>query len=377
MNEPYRLRYTNQIVGVFLLILLVLIAIVGFSVTRVGRLFVTPLRYYVQLSDKDAEDLTTDTEVVVLGKPIGSIESIQYIDYSDQIRVTLAIDPLYRDLITTESIMAVERKFGLGKTVIKIRRRHQEDSPTDSSVNPDNERPSVTATPLIPGATILQVEGKEDRLAQIANKVDTTGDSIDVAAKSVDRSFEKSVNPAADRVKIASESVEKTSETVRPDTILTLEVIRQSTSRLESQVSDLTKALQQVVEVEMRRTLNSIENSARASERTAATIEQTSSTIGSNTERTQSDIAETLEMLRQSIVSIQSLTNESREVVRIVRGEANQLPGTTQRINETVSDTQDLVNEVQDHWLLSGRDRKDSRTPQLSPSSTIRSGGTR
>lgn len=377
MNEPYRLRYTNQIVGVFLLVLLVLIAIVGFSVTRVGRLFVTPLRYYVQLSDKDAEDLTTDTEVVVLGKPIGSIESIQYIDYSDQIRITLAIDPLYRDLITTESILAVERKFGLGKTVIKIRRRHQKDSPTDSSVNPDNERPSVTATPLIPGATILQVEGKEDRLAQIANKVDTTGDSIDVAAKSVDRSFENSVNPAADRVKIASESVEKTSETVRPDTILTLEVIRQSTSRLESQVSDLTKALQQVVEVEMRRTLNSIENSARASERTAATIEQTSSTIGSNTERTQSDIAQTLELLRQSIVSIQSLTNESREVVRIVRGEANQLPGTTQRINETVSDTQDLVNEVQDHWLLSGRDRKDSRTPQLSPSSTIRSGGTR
>jgi len=377
MNEPYRLRYTNQIVGVFLLVLLVLIAIVGFSVTRVGRLFVTPLRYYVQLSDKDAEDLTTDTEVVVLGKPIGSIESIQYIDHSDQIRITLAIDPLYRDLITTESILAVERKFGLGKTVIKIRRRHQEDSSADSSVNLDNERPSVTATPLIPGATILQVEGKEDRLAQIANKVDTTGDSIDVAAKSVDRSFEKSVNPAADRVRIASESVEKTSETVRPDTILTLEVIRQSTSRLESQVSDLTKALQQVVEVEMRRTLNSIENSARASERTAATIEQTSSTIGSNTERTQSVIAQTLELLRQSIVSIQSLTNESREVVRIVRGEANQLPGTTQRINETVSDTQDLVNEVQDHWLLSGRDRKDSRTPQLSPSSTIRSGGTR
>jgi len=377
MNEPYRLRYTNQIVGVFLLVLLVLIAIVGFSVTRVGRLFVTPLRYYVQLSDKDAEDLTTDTEVVVLGKPIGSIESIQYIDHSDQIRITLAIDPLYRDLITTESILAVERKFGLGKTVIKIRRRHQEDSPTDSSVNLDSERPSVTATPLIPGATILQVEGKEDRLAQIANKVDTTGDSIDVAAKSIDRSFENSVNPAADRVKIASESVEKTSETVRPDTILTLEVIRQSTSRLESQVSDLTKALQQVVEVEMRRTLNSIENSARASERTAATIEQTSSTIGSNTEKTQSDIAQTLELLRQSIVSIQSLTNESREVVRIVRGEANQLPGTTQRINETVSDTQDLVNEVQDHWLLSGRDRKNSRTPQLSPSSTIRSGGTR
>jgi ABC-type transporter Mla subunit MlaD len=377
MNEPYRLRYTNQIVGVFLLVLLVLIAIVGFSVTRAGRLFVTPLRYYVQLSDKDAEDLTTDTEVVVLGKPIGSIESIQYIDHSDQIRITLAIDPLYRDLITTESVLAVERKFGLGKTVIKIRRRHQADSSADSSVNLDNERPSVTATPLIPGATILQVEGKEDRLAQIANKVDTTGDSIDVAAKSVDRSFEKSVNPAADRVKIASESVEKTSETVRPDTILTLEVIRQSTSRLESQVSDLTKALQQVVEVEMRRTLNSIENSARASERTAATIEQTSSTIGSNTEKTQSDIAETLELLRQSIVSIQSLTNESREVVRIVRGEANQLPGTTQRINETVSDTQDLVNEVQDHWFLSGRDRKNSRTPQLSPSSTIRSGGTR
>lgn len=377
MNEPYRLRYTNQIVGVFLLVLLVLIAILGFSVTRVGRLFVTPLRYYVQLSDKDAEDLTTDTEVVVLGKPIGSIESIQYIDQSDQIRITLAIDPLYRDLITTESILAVERKFGLGKTVIKIRRRHQEGSSADSSVNLNTERPGVTATPLIPGATILQVEGKEDRLAQIANKVDTTGDSIDVAAKSIDRSFENSVNPAADRVKIASESVEKTSETVRPDTILTLEVIRQSTSRLESQVSDLTKALQQVVEVEMRRTLNSIENSARASERTAATIEQTSSTIGSNTERTQSDIAETLELLRQSIVSIQSLTNESREVVRIVRGEANQLPGTTQRINETVSDTQDLVNEVQDHWLLSGRDRKDSRTPQLSPSSTIRSGGTR
>ena len=373
MNEPYRLRYTNQIVGVFLLLLLVLLAIVGIAVTRVSRLLITPLRYHVMLSDKEADDLTTDTEVVVFGKRIGAVESIEYVDLSDQIRVTLAIDPLFRELITTDTFLTVERKFGLGKTVIKLRRIHRD----DSLAEPAGSQMSSATRPLEPGSIIARIEADEDRLGQIANKVDATGNSIDLAAKSISKTFDNSVSPAADRLKTAFDSVERTSDIVRPDAVLTLEVIRQSTSRLENQIGDLTKAIQRTVEVELRTTLNSIEKSARASERTAFAVAETSTAIIDNTGKTQSDIAQTLEILRQAISSIQNLTNETREVVRIIRGEANDLPGTTQRFNETVADSQDLVNEVQDHWLLRGRNRRELPTPQVSPSSTIRTGGGR
>jgi len=373
MNEPYRLRYTNQIVGVFLLMLLVLLAIVGIAVTRVSRILITPVRYFVMLSDKEAEDLSTDTEVVVLGKRIGSIESIEYVDLSDQIRITLAIDPLFREFLTTDTFLTIERKFGLGKTVIKLRRIHRDDSVAE----PDGTENNSATRLLEPGSMIARIEAEEDRLGQIANKVDGTGDSIDLAAKSISKTFDNSVSPAADRLKTAFDSVERTSDVVRPDTILTLEVIRQSTSRLENQVGDLTKAMQSVVEVELRTTLNSIEKSARASEQTAFAVAETSTAIVDSTGKTQTDIAQTLVILRQAIASIQNLTNETREVVRIVRGEANDLPGTTQRINETISDSQDLVNEVQDHWLLRGRNRRELPTPQVSPSSTIRTGGGR
>lgn len=377
MNEPYRLRYTNQIVGVFLLILLVIITVLGVAVTRVSRILVQPDHFFVDLAEQEVIDLRSGAEVTVLGKRIGQVESLDYLGGGDQVRVTLAIDPSYRSNITTDSELCLERKFGLGTLYVNIRRK--------AGVN--RQAPGV---PLEPGAVIASFRGEIDRVEQMADQVQGAGESIDkiekklnptlnsidVAANRFRGSLDNSVDPAFSQGRSAFQSVEQTSETLRADTAQTLESIRMATAKLERELSDLANQVQGVVEKDVTATLLSIKNSSDAASNAALSVAMTSSNLDKKTDKTNQEITATLAVMRDSLIQIQKLTNDTRELVRILRGEAEELPGTTERVNQTVGETQDLVRQLRSHWLLRRTNSDPNMSQQVSPSS-IRTGGAR
>src|SRR6056297_2589925 len=103
MNESYRLRYTNQIVGIFLLIFLLFLFVVSVLVFRVN-FFVGPETYIVEAAEEDIGDLYTGAEVRIRGEHAGEVADIGYVPGTDQVRVELAIGRDKRCQISADSI---------------------------------------------------------------------------------------------------------------------------------------------------------------------------------------------------------------------------------------------------------------------------------
>lgn len=329
MNDPYRLRYTNQAVGIFLLVILMVLIALSVLVLRAGDYFVEMDRYWIEIPQSDIRDLYKGAEVMILGERAGEIESIRYVDATDKVRVNLAIDPDMSDEIYVDSIVRQDRKFGLGTPILMIRR---------------GETYGGARQHLPPGNPLRNYEGESDRLDKVAKQVETVSESIRLIQEQLDPTL-LSMTAASDQVRMtlvdsaeptmaesqkAAASFYETSEALRPKTIETLDSIQSSTRTLEQRISELTERVAE----------------------SADSVRSAADSVARTSDDTNRDIAETLASLREAATEVERLAVQTQDLVRVVRGEANELPGTTERFNETVDDTQDMVNEIRNHWLL-------------------------
>ncbi|MEM8668903.1 MAG: MlaD family protein [Planctomycetota bacterium] len=348
MTEPYRLRYTNQAVGVFLLIILMLLIGLSILVLRAGDYFVEKDHYWIDIPQEDIRDLYKGAEVMILGERAGEIESIRYVDATDKVRVNLSIDPKMSNQIFADSIVRQDRKFGLGTPILMIRR---------------GDGRAESRQPLPPESAIVNYEGELDRLDRVTRQVETVSESIRLIQEQLDptllsitaasdqmqETLRTSAEPALEQTQIAAESFYESNETLRPRTVDTLEAVREASQSFQQRVEELS---------------DRVANSSESVRRAADSIEQTS-------EETNRNMTDTLSSLREAADEVRELAVQTQELIRIVRREANDLPGTTERFNETVTDTQKMVGEIRDHWLLrNSRERNDA-------SSTGRSQGAR
>ncbi|MCC9599498.1 MlaD family protein [Stieleria sp. JC731] len=364
MNEPIRLRYANKIVGLFLMIVMVLCVVV--SVRLITRIAIRKDHFYIEVTEDIASQLRTGTEVLILGQTVGEVDELNYVDGTNLVRITLAIDSRRSDLITTQSQVELDRKYGIGPPVIRIAR-----APGSSLLDPEG-----TAEPIAPGESIPYFKQDDDQVENTAINVQEASQAVAGAADRISDSLQESINPAFEAGERTFDSVRATSEAIRPEAAQTLAQLRQTTINLESELTKLTQRVDQMLDNEIRETIKDINASAIAATKAAESVRDAAQGIDQNASQTTADIAETLETLRETAVRIQQLTEETREVVRIVRSEANDLPGTTERINETVDDAQDLVGDINNHWLLRRYQNNRSQNQQVSPSS-VRGGGVR
>ncbi|QDT02342.1 hypothetical protein K227x_07180 [Rubripirellula lacrimiformis] len=365
MNEPYRLRYTNQIVGAFLLVLLLFLIVLALLLLRASDYFVERKPFWFEISQEQIQDLHPGIEVMILGQLAGQVDNIRYVEDTDRVRVELSIDPGKSDQIFEDSVIVPARKYGVGTPVLNIRRPRS------------NAGPLV---PLSPGQPITAFRSEDDRLERmsrevesvtesvrlIQEKLDPTLTTIDDAAAKFSTSLTDTVDPTFVRAQQASDSFLQTNERLRPEASETLRLLRQATESMQAQMTTLTKKIETLVDEDMRTTLAKVRQSTDEVSAAAKTANQTSSDVGV-------DIAETLEQLQQASEQVRQLAIESRQVVQIVRGEAEELPGTTARVNDTVNETQDLVGEIRGHWLLRRSSQRPTSTQQVSPS-TVRGG---
>lgn len=365
MNEPYRLRYTNQIVGAFLLILILFVLTLLLILS--GGYFRESERYWLEVTQEDVNNLQKDAEVMVLGERVGEVEDIRYVDGSDAIRIDLKMDPKKEVVILDNSIVKIERKFGFGTPVLVIRRATADEA----------------ATLLPSGSRLRNFQGENDRIDSTAReienisksvqrmqqKADPTMNSIDLASQQINKSFRNSVSPAMESTKDSAESFKTTNEELRPEALRTLLRLQLATQNLDNKVNSLTGKIERLVEKDMRETLGKVRDSTDEVNGAADSVSATS-------DKASAEISDTLAQLKTAAEQFDKLAHEAREVVRIVRGEADALPGTVNDINDTVGDTQDLVGEIRSHWLLRRYSRQPSESSQVSPSA-IRGGSIR
>lgn len=353
MSDPYRLRYTNQAVGIFLLIVLLFLIVFTVWVLRAGDYFVEPHTYWIEVPQEDVRDLYKGAEVMILGERAGEVDSIRYVDSTDRVRVNLSIDPEMSDQIFHDSVVRQDRKFGLGTPILTIRRGDRAD---------DDRRQ------LPPGNPLRSYTGESDRIDKVAKQVETVSESIRLIQESLEptlqsmtaateqlrESLVNRADPAMEASQLAAGSFYQSNEQLRPEMSQTLEVVRDATRSLEGRIDDL-------VTNDVRQTLADMRESTANISRAAESITQTS-------EDTNADVAETLASLREAADQVQRLATDTQELVRVVRGEAGELPGTTERFNETVSDTQAMVGEIRSHWLLRNSRGGSRSSSRISPS---------
>lgn len=368
MNEPYRLRYTNQIVGVFLLVFLLFVIILSLLLLQVSDYFTEKDLYWVEASQEEVGDLNKGAAVMILGERAGEVESIRYVEDSDRIRVNLSIDPEKSSEIFRDSVVLLERKYGVGALTLVIRRQKPDGTPL---------------VPLTPGSQIVNFQGAADRVDQMAKEVESVSEAIRLVQEkmvptleSIDQSsirfrgsLDNSVDPAFDRTGAAFDSFLETNETLRPDVLETSQAVRLATRNLETRIETLTEKIGILVDQDMRDTLAEVRESSDDFSNAAKSVNRTSDEVNE-------DLDKTLANLREAIDQFRALTEETRDVIRIVRSEANDLPGTTASVKDTVSDTQDLVGEIRSHPLLRRYSKQARPTPQVSPSA-VRGGSIR
>ncbi|MEL6110624.1 MAG: MlaD family protein [Planctomycetota bacterium] len=359
MNEPYRLRYTNQLVGTFLLAVFILTTVV--AILFLSRLFIARKTYFLTASEDQASQLRNGTEVMLLGQTIGQVSSLRYIPESEDVSVEIQVETEYADQLTPMSEVRLNRRFGIGVPVLMISRGRGRKS---------------LESPMPDGSSLGTIRSADDPIEKMAGELEATSGSIDRAAIKLTDSLAERFDPAAERTGRAFDAVEKLSDETRPELIATLKQIRLSTERVEEQFRQLSNRIDRLVDDEIREAVVQLRQSATAAKGAAENVGQTAGTVQSETQKSSEQIARTLETLRETAVLIQQLTSETRQVVSIVRREAEELPGTTRRINETATDAQELVGDIQNHWLLRRSRGQRAPTNQVPPSS-IRPGGVR
>lgn len=354
MNEVYRLRYTNQIVGAFLLVFLILLLVLSFTVFRLGNRFGAKDRYWIETAEADVHELHPGTEVLILGKPVGEVLDLNYLEDGRGVRVDLQLTRQKTPQIFRDSIVRLERKFGVGTPVLVIRR--------DSS----QKRSSQTLTP---DQKIEYFSSDLDRVDQLTEQVrqitksfqeiqqvaEPTLESVRETGERLQGSLDQAVDPAFQKSQVASDSFLETNQQIRA-----------TTENLESQIAAFVNRADRMLDIEVSKTLRSIQQSNGVIEQAATQVEMTSKSLDT-------EVIDTLRIIQEASETVRQLAEQTQGLVEVLNEEAEDLPGTTNRVNNTMSEAQQLVQEIRSHWLLR-RYRQEPRANELLSPSAIRGG---
>lgn len=357
MNEVYRLRYTNQIVGTFLLVFLVLLLVLSFTVFRLGDRFGAKDLYWIETTEAEVHELHPGTEVLILGKPVGEVLDLSYLEDGRGVRVDIQLTRQPYTVVFEDSIVRLERKFGVGTPVLVIRR--------DSVGKP-------TSQPLTANQRIQFFSSELDRVEQLTDQVkqitksfqeiqqvaEPTLESVRMTGERLQGSLEQAVDPAFQKSQLASDSFLQTNQQ-----------IQQTTKNLESQLGEFVNRADKILEEDVRETLDAVQ-------RSNAVIQDSASQVASTSRALDGQMIQTLNAVRETSETVRQLALQTQSLIRILNQEAEDLPGTTNRVNDTMSEAQQLVQEIRSHWLLRRYREEASPSRQINPS-TIRGRGER
>ncbi|MEZ6092360.1 MAG: MlaD family protein [Pirellulaceae bacterium] len=306
MNDPYRLRYTNQLVGAFLLVLLLFLLILSILIFQTNDYFVEKHLYWIEVAQQDVEGLQKGSEVLILGERAGVVESIRYVDGTSNVRVNLAIRPEFSSEIFASSSVALERRFGVGAPLLIVRRGLPEDG---------------VLKPLPPGSRIKNFQGEEDRLDQLAREVQSvsesiskiqielspTLDQISSSARTFENRVEGNATPAFNKMGAASDEFAETNQTLRPQATQTMLQIQQTTNNLDQRITALTLRIDELPD--------------RISD-TSDDVTVAAAKVGNTTEDAGADFANTMSEVRETANEVERLADEARQVVKSFNAKA-------------------------------------------------------
>lgn len=309
MGRAYRLRYVNQFVGGFVVLVLLLLVGAAILVGQRQEWFADTFVVFATLEEKDLDGVREGTEVIMLGQRAGRVAVIEYLPNRAWLRLTLVLRQRFADQIYEDSVVAIKRKVaGVGDAYLEITRPGVFDAATARRYELGSPDLLVVAEPPV-----------EDQFRDITRMMDDIRQSFsDVRDAFI---------PALERWESAGENIERSNED------------------LQAVIADLR----------------------RVTPRLDGLVDQTESVLSGHQQVIDTVRAET-DQLPGTVLQLRNTLDGAQEVVDDLRGETQQLPGTVEQFQQTLGGAQEIVEGLRQHWLLRRYIDQHPTSPMIPPS---------
>lgn len=367
MNEPLRLRYANQIVGAFVLLLVALLLIFGIYLLRAKEFFAAVQVFELQIPQEKIDGLRVGTEVLFLGQRAGRIVGMEYRDDEtgeQDIYIRIAIKDSYLARITPGSFLAIRRKFGVGEPYLEIQR-------------PAKGQKAATE----PGKIFSSVQAEVDRLEQLSEEIAAVRKvfqnveaqtvpalkNIQSLTQSTQDSIETKANPALEQINTTAQTVQSSVRGMQQDFHAVSQDVQASASSISNQFERAANSWD-AASKSFQRTAETAHDVIDKDMRTTLTsVQDTSKRIRDNTDVVTPQAVRALKQLEEAARAIEEATTDSRDVIDVIRAEAKELPGTTERFNYGVASLQEVADAAAQVWPLRKFTKNNEPTERHSP----------
>ncbi len=134
MAQPFKFRYVNEIVGTFIILVLVVLLVGIFLAGQAQQWFETVHRYMLLFPPEGSLGLQENSQVVILGAVVGSLEKLS-VDQDGNMTGRIAIKGDFFRFVREDSKVIVKKKFLLaGDSYIEISKGKGPPLPEDSAL---------------------------------------------------------------------------------------------------------------------------------------------------------------------------------------------------------------------------------------------------
>ncbi len=384
LSRGHKLRYANQFVGAFILLVVGLL-FVGMVVLIRSKNWLTPkVQIVAYLPEDDLNGLQVNTPVQILGERVGKVTSITYETLRTEelkewwpaterppnhflrIDIEVAADAIKRLGTTTPRIHVRRRMAGVGDVYLELMRgRRREDFYV---IQPEKSAQDEirTMTELM-GEVQRDFETIRETLERSSANFDESNGEIVKTSQRV-RQLSESLLELTPKLPKLADSVEQTSDDMR----ITSERVRM----LSDSLLEVTPKLPQIAE--------SVERTSEDMRVTSERFRETTEQIGRSNRQLQNvltDAEEVSPRLLPIAKQTQQLLQTSQVVADRLKDESESLPGTVNEFRDTIGGFQDTVGDAQQvidglrqNWLIR-RHVDQPEQPSRVPTSKVRVGG--
>lgn len=318
MNKPFKLRYVNQLVGTFLLLVVLLVLVGVFSVARTQSWLTTRHALYAILPESLLDGLQRGTPINVLGRPIGEISGISYAPDGVNLQLTLSINQAWRDQVFVDSEIRIRRRLaGAGEAYLEITR------------GPEH---NIVATPGT-FLTITSEPGPTDNMAEITQMFVDARDSIRMAQESISSGFTK---------------------------------LEDTSTKLDESNAQLQDILRDVKEFSPRLTPLADEYEAMAKDIRVTNQEVRQSNVQLQSALT--DVQQVTPRLEPLAAQAEQLLSTSQDVMSALQAETESLPGTVDKFRSDLDGAQEVIDGMKQNFLIRRYIEKPHPSAMIPPS---------
>jgi len=325
MAKPFKFRYVNEIVGGFVLLTIALLVAGVLLVGHYQEWFTPTYRVHLIFPAEGSLDLRKGSEVKILGAVVGRVEKI-HIEEDDSMTGEMFIKGDAFRFVRTDSKVIVKKAFAvMGDSYIEV------------------------------------IKGKGARLADGGSLTVTKDTEIFEIAQQLLNQVREAIIPLLGQIRLTAEEYGGLAADLRADDgplIKLTDNLGGLITQLRSEEGPLMKILGDLQVISAG--LKNGEGTAGKMLRDPATADEVNKILG--------QVSDSIAQVEKILEDVKRTTVQLPPMAAKVGREADDLPGLVLQTQETIRQTERLIDGIQQHWLIRGYVPQPQPTQLIPPS---------